>query len=95
MKKILVFMLSIIVVFFISLKSFNLFHKSTSVEQKDISNKIIRFHVLANSDSIEDQSLKLKVKDEIIKYMMPKLDKSSSIDESRKILKENDKEIKK
>ncbi|ABS40367.1 stage II sporulation protein R [Clostridium botulinum] len=95
MKKILVFMLSIIVVFFISFKSFNLFHKSTSVGQKDISNKIIRFHVLANSDSIEDQSLKLKVKDEIIKYMMPKLDKSSSIDESRKILKENDKEIKK
>ncbi|KGO13699.1 stage II sporulation protein R [Clostridium botulinum] len=95
MKKILVFMLGIIVVFFISLKSFNLFDKSTSVEQKDISNKIIRFHVLANSDSIEDQSLKLKVKDEIIKYMMPKLDKSSSIDESRKILKENDKEIKK
>ncbi|MCS4463755.1 hypothetical protein JTT01_04210 [Clostridium botulinum] len=39
--------------------------------------------------------MKLKVKDEIIKYMMPKLDKSSSIDESRKILKENDKEIKK
>ncbi|KRU24886.1 stage II sporulation protein R [Clostridium botulinum] len=95
MKKILVFMLSIIVVFFIGFKSFNLFHKSTSIGQKDISNKIIRFHVLANSDSIEDQSLKLKVKDEIIKYMMPKLDKSSSIDESRKILKENDKEIKK
>lgn len=88
-------MLSIIVVFFIGFKSFNLFHKSTSIGQKDISNKIIRFHVLANSDSIEDQSLKLKVKDEIIKYMMPKLDKSSSIDESRKILKENDKEIKK
>ncbi len=74
---------------------FNLVYGSTSSEQKNISNKIIRFHVLANSDSIEDQSLKLKVKDEIIKYMMPKLDKSNSIDESRKILKENDKEIKK
>ncbi|WP_434305254.1 stage II sporulation protein R [Clostridium botulinum] len=95
MKRILVFMLSIIVIFFIGFNSFNLVYRSTSSEQKNISNKIIRFHVLANSDSIEDQSLKLKVKDEIIKYMMPKLDKSNSIDESRKILKENDKEIKK
>ncbi|KOR26279.1 stage II sporulation protein R [Clostridium sp. FAM 1755] len=94
MKKILVFILSIIGIFFIGFSSFKLFNNSTSVNQKDISNKIIRFHVLANSDSIEDQSLKLKVKDEIINYMMPKLDKSSSIDESRKILKENDKEIK-
>ncbi len=34
------------------------------MNKKTISNKIIRFHVLANSDSIEDQSLKLKVKDE-------------------------------
>ncbi|EPY2275663.1 stage II sporulation protein R [Clostridium sporogenes] len=95
MKRILVFMLSIIVIFFIAFNSFNLVYGSTSSEQKNISNKIIRFHVLANSDSIEDQSLKLKIKDEIIKYMMPKLDKSNSIDESRKILKENDKEIKK
>ncbi|MGO5073633.1 stage II sporulation protein R [Clostridium sporogenes] len=95
MKKVLVFMLSIIVIFFIGFNFFNLVYGSTSSGQKNISNKIIRFHVLANSDSIEDQSLKLKVKDEIIKYMMPKLDKSNSIDESRKILKENDKEIKK
>ncbi|APF26047.1 stage II sporulation protein R [Clostridium sporogenes] len=95
MKRILVFMLSIIVIFFIGFNCFNLVYRSTSSEQKNISNKIIRFHVLANSDSIEDQSLKLKVKDEIIKYMMPKLDKSNSINESRKILKENDKEIKK
>ncbi|EJO5346200.1 stage II sporulation protein R [Clostridium botulinum] len=95
MKKILVFIISIMVVFFISFNYLNLTHKSTSTIQKDISNKIIRFHVLANSDSIEDQSLKLKIKDEVIKYMMPKLDKSNSIDESRKILKENDRQIKK
>ncbi len=55
----------------------------------DISNKIIRFHVLANSDSDEDQELKLKVRDEVIKYMSPILDKSKSLDESRAILKNN------
>ena len=55
----------------------------------DISNKIIRFHVLANSDLDEDQELKLKVRDEVIKYMSPILDKSKSLDESREILKNN------
>lgn len=30
--------------------------------QDGISKKIIRFHVIANSDSNEDQALKLKVK---------------------------------
>lgn len=59
----------------------------------DISNKIIRFHVLANSDSDEDQELKLKVRDEVIKYMSPILDKSKSLDESREILKNNQEKV--
>lgn len=58
-----------------------------------ISEKIIRFHVLANSDSSKDQALKQKVKDEIIKYILPKLKESKSIDETRNILKENDESI--
>ncbi|GKX64921.1 stage II sporulation protein R [Inconstantimicrobium mannanitabidum] len=61
----------------------------------EISGKLIRFHVIANSDTKEDQSLKLKVRDEILKYISPKLKNSSSIEESRKILKDNDNEIKK
>lgn len=60
---------------------------------KGISGKIIRFHVLANSDSSKDQALKQKVKDEIIKYIIPKLKESKSIDETRNILKENDEDI--
>lgn len=34
--------------------------------QKDIAENIIRLHVIANSDSEEDQALKLKVRDEIL-----------------------------
>ena len=34
----------------------------------DIDDRILRFHILANSDSKEDQSLKLKVRDEIVRY---------------------------
>lgn len=36
---------------------------------KDISDNFFRLHILANSDSNEDQTLKLKVRDNIIEYM--------------------------
>ena len=49
--------------------------------------KLIRFHVIANSDSDEDQSLKLKVRDEVIEYLQPKLQNSSSIEESESIIR--------
>jgi stage II sporulation protein R len=51
--------------------------------------KLIRFHVIANSDSDEDQKLKLKVRDEIIAYLDPMLDKSKSIEQSEQIINEN------
>lgn len=37
--------------------------------QKQIAEKVLRFHVLANSDSEEDQKLKLKVRDAVGAYM--------------------------
>lgn len=54
--------------------------------QKDIAQKIVRFHVIANSDSKEDQELKLKVKNEIVKYITPLLSGSKSVNESIEIL---------
>lgn len=57
--------------------------------QKSISQKIIRLHVRANSDSEEDQQLKLKVKTAVVEYLKPLLADSSSIEESRNILEEN------
>ena len=35
----------------------------------DISNSVFRLHVIANSDSKEDQSLKYKVRDSLLSYM--------------------------
>lgn len=60
-------------------------HKMT----EEIADKIIRFHILANSDSEEDQQLKLKVRDAIGTFMQPKLSDVSDIEESRKIVTEN------
>lgn len=62
-----------------------------SMLQKSIAEKIVRFHVIANSDSEEDQNLKLKVKKEVIDYINPLLSDSKNIDESVGILnKERD-----
>ena len=36
---------------------------------KDLEKNIFRLHIIANSDSIEDQTLKLKVRDAVLEYM--------------------------
>jgi stage II sporulation protein R len=67
---------------------------SSNLDVKEaLSNKLIRFHVIANSDSVEDQTLKLKVRDSVLEYISPKLKKSNSIEESRAIIKKEDKGI--
>lgn len=38
-------------------------------EQKELSSKMIRLHVIANSDSEKDQDLKLKVRDDVTQYI--------------------------
>lgn len=48
--------------------------------------QLIRFHVLANSDSEQDQALKRAVRDAILKEVSPKLASSGSLQESRQIL---------
>ena len=57
--------------------------------QNSIANKVIRFHVIANSDSAFDQALKLKVRDKTVEYLTPLLNNSKNINESRKIIEQN------
>ncbi len=54
--------------------------------QKEIADEIIRFHVRANSDSEEDQALKLLVKNRIVEFLEIELKNASSLDEARNIL---------
>ena len=53
---------------------------------------IIRLHVIANSDSAEDQDLKLKVRDEIIREV-GSLENSESIEDSRAYLENHLKDM--
>lgn len=50
--------------------------------QRDIAQKIIRFHVRANSDSDEDQALKLLVKDAVVNYLSEDMKASESKENS-------------
>lgn len=61
--------------------------KESEVSVEDISSKLIRFHVIANSDNEKDQALKLKVRDQVLEYIQPLLKDSDCIQESREILK--------
>lgn len=50
------------------------------------NNSLIRIHVLANSNSEADQTLKLQVKDAVIGCLEPLLKNSSTLEESRQII---------
>jgi stage II sporulation protein R len=57
--------------------------------QTSLAQKIIRFHVIADSDTDASQQLKLKVKDETLGYMKTLLSGSEDIDTTREIIREN------
>ena len=57
--------------------------------QSQISQKILRFHVLGNSDDKADQDVKLRVRDAVGKYIEPKLEESKDINTTRKIVNDN------
>lgn len=59
-----------------------------------LSEKLIRFHVIANSDSTKDQSLKLKVRDDILNYISPLLSKEQSLSKARDTLVKEESNIK-
>lgn len=51
--------------------------------QKGIAGSVVRFHVLANSDSAEDQALKLLVRDRVLLEMQETLSENASVAEAR------------
>ena len=55
----------------------------------DLADNVFRLHVIANSDSTEDQNLKYMVRDNLLKYMNEICKNCSSKDEAIKIVKEN------
>lgn len=61
----------------------------TKSMQQNMAQKVLRFHVLANSDSREDQALKLKVRDQVGALMAEKLKDADSLEDSEQIVEAN------
>lgn len=61
--------------------------------QQELAKEVLRFHILANSDSKEDQELKMQVKEEVLKFMKRELPKSHSVDETKEWASSHLKEI--
>lgn len=56
---------------------------------ENINNKVFRLHILANSDSEEDQSLKLKVRDAILKETSTLFENPQNKNEAIDVSREN------
>lgn len=75
MKKVLNFMKStklknaILLIFLLCLYIFISAHGYVLAVSEDLSQAVFRLHVITNSDSQEDQELKLKVRDKLLEYM--------------------------
>ncbi|MBO4898062.1 MAG: stage II sporulation protein R [Clostridia bacterium] len=57
--------------------------------QEDLSSKVLRLHILANSDSDEDQNLKLCVRDRLLKEGHKLFENCKTKEETMKVLNEN------
>lgn len=51
--------------------------------QEELAKEVFRFHVLANSDSDEDQALKMQVKEAVIAYMQEEIPESDSVETTK------------
>lgn len=95
-NKILIVVLILIVLNLSScanVKSGQDFNLNNELVYEDIVNEIIRFHVIANSDSDEDQNLKLKVRDKVVEFVSSSLRNCESLDDARNFLISNKSEI--
>lgn len=61
--------------------------------QKEIAAQVIRLHVVANSDSQEDQELKLEVKEEIVELLREELREDTSVVTAQQTLRDHLREI--
>lgn len=69
-------------------------YSNTQKLQSTLAQKIIRFHVIADNDTDESQQLKMKVKNETLKYMKTLLTGTEDLSTTRDILENNLENIK-
>lgn len=88
MKRFFVLLLLLTLFIFVSALSY------VNAVSEDIADSIFRLHVIANSDNEEDQSLKLKVRDELLSYMNTLAKDCTSKEEVVALAREHQEEFK-
>lgn len=61
--------------------------------QQHLAEQVIRLHILANSDSDQDQNLKMEVKEQIVDYLEEHMPKADSAEETKGWIREHITEI--
>ena len=84
------FLLSIVIILFLAISAFSYVNAIST----NLADSVFRLHVIANSDSQEDQNLKYKVRDSLIEYMNTLVNSSYSKEDVIKIAKEHLNEFK-
>ena len=85
MKKIVILLISIVFLIYL--------YNTTTKKEVLIPNEAIRFRVIANSNTIYDQDIKIQLKNVVQNKILELTSNSKTIDETRKVLKDNIKDI--
>lgn len=89
MKKYITYLILIITTLLIYNKHLKNTNTNYNDLQKSISLKIIRLHVIGNSNTNYDQSLKLHIKNAIVHELKPILNDVNNINSARKVIQKN------
>lgn len=85
----------VIAIFATGILTWNIFlNLETKSTVSVLSHSAIRFHILANSDSVSDQALKMRVKESVVNYIYEKTGDFKTVDEANNFILNNDKTIK-
>ena len=67
--------------------------RAAEAVREDLSSHILRFHVLANSDSEEDQALKLSVKEAVLSYLEEALPAEADLEATKAFIASHEDEL--
>ena len=57
--------------------------------QEHLAQEVLRFHILANSDSESDQALKITVRDQVLDYLEAEMPKALDVKETKRWMRKN------
>ena len=61
--------------------------------QEHLAQEVLRFHILANSDSEEDQALKMDVKEQVLAYLKAAMPEGLNVDETKEWMRRHTDEL--